>query len=235
MGSDGVPIGRRVVLGMLGLGAVGVLTGRAVQHGVERAIAPVQNADPTGISGLVPTGSGFRYYSVAGGVPTVPRGRYRLQVGGLVERPLRLTLDDLRGMPQTHLTRDFQCVTGWRVSQVPWSGVLLRDLLDRAGVLSSARAVTFLSFDGIYTDTLTLTEATRSDVLVALRMLGAPVTPAHGGPVRLYVAPMYGYKSVKWLGGIALTAHARPGYWEGYGYDVEAWVGRSNGRHDART
>ncbi len=70
-------------------------------------------------------------------------------------------------------------------------------------------------------------------------MLGKPVTREHGGPVRLYVAPMYGYKSLKWLDRIEVTAGldepTDPGYWEGFGYDVDAWVGRSNGLDDAPT
>ena len=53
-----------------------------------------------------------------------------------------------------------------------------------------------------------------------------------GVPVRLYVAPMYGYKSLKWLQRITLDAAPRPGYWEHQGYDVNAWIGRSNGRSD---
>ena len=50
--------------------------------------------------------------------------------------------------------------------------------------------------------------------------------------VRLYVAPMYGYKSLKWLQRITLVAQPRSGYWEQQGYDVDAWIGRSNGRSD---
>lgn len=96
-------------------------------------------------------------------------------------------------------------------------------------------AVRFTCFDGAYTESLTLEQARRDDVLVALSMQGKPVTSAHGGPVRLYVAPMYFYKSAKWLSGIEVTKDVQPGYWEHYGYDVDAWVGRSNGRHDAPT
>ena len=66
-------------------------------------------------------------------------------------------------------------------------------LLDRAGVQPSAKALRFESFDGLYTESLTLAEATRPDVIVAYSMLGGPVSREHGGPVRLYVAPMYGY------------------------------------------
>jgi DMSO/TMAO reductase YedYZ molybdopterin-dependent catalytic subunit len=145
---------------------------------------------------------------------------------------MTLTLAQLTAMPQTRLVLDFQCVTGWRVRNVPWSGVRLGDLLDAAGVRPDARAITFRSFDGAYTESLTLAQAKRPDVIVALRMLDGPVTHDHGGPVRLYVAPMYGYKSIKWLSEIEVVDKVSPGYWERRGYDVDAWIGRSNGRDD---
>jgi DMSO/TMAO reductase YedYZ molybdopterin-dependent catalytic subunit len=232
---DGKPVGRRIVLGMLGLGALGVVGGRRLLDLEQRLLAPVQLRDPTGISGLVPAGAGFRFYSVTGGQPERSAAAYRLSVGGLVRRAATFTLADLRALPQTALTRDFQCVTGWRVPRVHWSGVLLADLLDHVGVGAGAASVRFTSFDGAYTESLTLDQARRRDVLVATSMLGAPVTRAHGGPVRLYVASMYGYKSLKWLGGIELTRQVVPGYWERLGYDVDAWVGHSNGRGDDPT
>ena len=74
----------------------------------------------------------------------------------------------------------------------------------------------------------------RDDVIVAYELDGKPISAAHGGPVRLYVAPMYGYKSLKWLQRITLVAPPpRPGFWAQRGYDVDAWIGRSNGRSDA--
>ena len=75
-------------------------------------------------------------------------------------------------------------------------------------------------------------QARRDDVIVAYEMEGAGVSREHGGPVRLYVAPMYGYKSCKWLEGIVVVDEVRPGYWEQLGYDVDGWVGKSNGRDD---
>ena len=128
-------------------------------------------------------------------------------------------------MRRTSLTRDFQCVTGWRVSDVAWKGVRLADLLDRAGVQSDAKALQFHSFDGAYSESLTLAQARRDDVLVAYELEGETLSDAHGGPVRLYVAPMYGYKSLKWLDRIELTDEVVPGYWEERGYDVDGWVG----------
>jgi DMSO/TMAO reductase YedYZ molybdopterin-dependent catalytic subunit len=224
-----------VVLGMLGLGAVGVVTGRSVQDGINRALAPVQQVDPTGLAGLLP-GNYFRIYTVTAGYPYRSPEQYRLQVDGLVERPLSLGLADLQALPPTRLIRDFQCVTGWRVDGVHWVGVGVADLLDRAGVKPGARALRLESFDGTYTESLTLAEGRRPDVIAAYSTSGAPLSRQHGGPVRLYVAPMYGYKSVKWLSRIEVVDRVEPGYWETVGnYDVEAWVGHSNGRNDPAT
>lgn len=235
MATKGTPIGRRIVLAMVGLGGIGVAFGKQLQDIEQDILAPVQNLDPTGLSSLVPDGAGFRFYSVTSSIPKRTDANYRLTVGGLVQRRMTLTMADLQRLPQTSLVRDFQCVTGWRVPGVHWSGVALPDLLDHVGVQPKAKAVRFTSFDGEYTESLTLDQARRRDVLVATSMLGGPVSRNHGGPVRLYVAPMYGYKSCKWLGGIELTDHVIPGYWEHLGYDVDAWVGKSNGRDDAPT
>lgn len=221
-----VHVGRRVFLGMSALGALGIAFGAKVQSFVGRHFG-------SGVSSLLPGGDRFRIYTITNSYPVVSRATYTLKVTGLVERPLRLTLDDLEAMPVTELTKDFQCVTGWRVPNVHWEGVRLSEILDRAGVHGNASALAFTSFDRADTESLTLDQAKRADVIVAYRMLGAPVTTEHGGPVRLYVAPMYGYKSLKWLSGIEVTDRVIPGFWELNGYDVDAWIGRSNGRSDA--
>lgn len=225
-------IGRRLFLSIIGLGAAGVALGPQLMR-IEAGLLNIFSKRPgTGVASLVPGASEFRIYSVTDSIPVVADSAYHLSVGGLVSSPGEFTLDDLKAMPPTALTKDFQCVTGWRVPNVHWRGVLLRDLLARVQPTSKATAVEFSSFDGLYTESLTLAEAHRSDVIVAYEMLGAPVTPEHGGPVRLYVAPMYGYKSAKWLRSVTLVAKAMPGYWEQNGYDIEAWIGRSNGRSD---
>lgn len=232
-GRDGTPVGRRAVLGLIGLGAVGVLFGSGAESWLSRQVGKISAKDPTGLTGLVPGGGGFRFYTVTAGYPSKGREAYRLKVSGLVDRPMTLTYDDLLALPQTQLTKDFQCVTGWRVQDVHWQGVRLADLLDHVGVQADAKFLHFTSFDGAYTESLTMAQARRPDVIVANHMLGKPVTREHGGPVRLYVAPMYGYKSIKWLDGIQVTNELEPGYWEAFGYDVDGWVGRSNGRDDA--
>ncbi len=228
----GAPIGRRVVLGMLGLGGAGILFGARVQDLLESALAPITARDGTGLSSLLPVGR-FRIYSVTGTLPPMAPADWRMTVGGFVDRPFQIGFDELTALPPTRLTRDFQCVTGWRVRDVAWTGVPLADLLDRAGTRDGAQGVRFTSFDGVYTETLTLDQARRDDVLVVYRMEGKPVSRAHGGPVRMLVAPMYGYKSIKWLDGVEVTQDPPGrGYWELRGYDDDAWVGRSNGRDD---
>ncbi|MFE2888222.1 molybdopterin-dependent oxidoreductase [Streptomyces sp. NPDC059272] len=233
--AEGRPIGRRVLLGTLGLGALGVITAPALQKGMEGFLGAMSGEDPTGLTGLLPNGGGFRYYSVTGSVPNKNAETYRLTVDGLVDKPATYTLADLRALPQTRLVKDVQCVTGWRVPGTPFEGVRLSQLLDAAGVRATAGAVRFTCFDGAYSESLTIEQARRSDILVALRMQDKPLGHDHGGPVRLYVAPMYFYKSAKWLSGITVTEHVKPGYWEDRGYDVDAWVGKSNGRDDAPT
>jgi DMSO/TMAO reductase YedYZ molybdopterin-dependent catalytic subunit len=230
----GTPIGRRVVLGLAGVGAAGVLLGARVQDWLERVVGPLISKDGTGLAALLPIGR-FRIYTVTGSIPSRSTSEYRLRVRGLVDEPVTFTYDELLAMTPTSLTRDFQCVTGWRVHDVRWRGVRLSDVLDRAVVRPEAKAVQFTSFDGAYSESLTLGQARRADVLVAYELEGDALSDAHGGPVRLYVAPMYGYKSLKWLDEIVLTEDEREGYWEVRGYDVDAWVGRSNGRDDGAT
>jgi DMSO/TMAO reductase YedYZ molybdopterin-dependent catalytic subunit len=220
---------------MLGLGAAGVVFGAKAQDWMERVLAPLTARDGTGLSTFLPVGR-FRIYTVTNNLPHRTEAEYRLRVGGDVREPMELTFADLRGMTPMGLTRDFQCVTGWRVHDVAWTGVRLSDLLDRAGANPHAGGVEFKSFDGAYTESLTMLQARRPDVIVAYSMEGKPVSTAHGGPVRMYVAPMYGYKSCKWLESVNVTSAApKPGYWEDRGYDVDGWVGKSNGRGDKPT
>ncbi|GHE01947.1 molybdopterin-dependent oxidoreductase [Streptomyces alanosinicus] len=232
---DGRPIGRRVFLGTLGLGALGVVAAPTLQRGLEGFLGAVAGNDPTGLTGLLPNGGGFRYYSVAASVPHKDATDYQLKIDGLVDHPRTYTLADLRALPQTRLVKDVQCVTGWRVPGTPFEGVRLSRLLDAAGVRDTAKAIRFTCFDGTYSESLTLDQARRPDILVALRMQNKDIGHDHGGPVRLYVAPMYFYKSAKWLSGITVTDRVQPGYWENLGYDVDAWVGKSNGRTDVPT
>ena len=127
-------MGRRVFLGLVGLGALGVAVGAPVQRGISEALAPVQLRDPTGLSALLPLGNTFRFYSVTGAVTPADPAAYRLTVDGMVTTPASYSLADLAALPQDGYTRDFQCVTGWRVLDVAWAGVSLRTQIGRAHV-----------------------------------------------------------------------------------------------------
>jgi DMSO/TMAO reductase YedYZ molybdopterin-dependent catalytic subunit len=213
-------VGRRVVLGMGALGAAGVVLGSNVQRFLGSVFG-------SGLGGILPGGDRFRIYTITGGFPKIADTDYRLKLTGLVNTPMELTLADLKAMPKTSLTKDFQCVTGWRVPQVHWEGVRLADLLDRAGLKEGAVALSFDSYDNADTESLTLDQAHLPDVIVAYSMLGSPITTEHGGPVRLYVAPMFGYKSLKWLSAIRVVDQVEPGFWEQNGYPVDGWIDNS--------
>ena len=107
--------------------------------------------------------------------------------------------------------------------------IRFKHLLDLVEPLPSAKALRFVSLEVPYDDSLTLDQVYLHDVMVALSMDGAPLTRPHGSPARVVIPEMYGYKGVKWLTRIELVATQPTGYWEGLGYDQDAWVGDSNG------
>ncbi len=126
---DGAPVGRRVVLGLLGLGALGTVFGHRIQDEMASTLGPIAQRDPTGLLQLIPLGDTFRYYSVTGSVPTRTAATYRLRVSGLVAHPVTYSLPQLHALPRSSLVQGFQCVTGWHVPDVHWAGVRLSHLL----------------------------------------------------------------------------------------------------------
>ena len=214
------PIGRRAVLGILGLGALGIAFGERVQDGITSLLSPLRSS---GLANIVPGAGGFVLYTVTGGYPAAPPD-YHVTVDGMVKDPLSLTVADLQALPATRIVHNFQCVTGWLVPNVHWVGVRLTDLAKHAGASPKASAFWFTSFDGVYTESLTMEQAEQSGAIVAYSMLDAPVSRDHGGPVRLYVPGMFGYKSIKWLSRITLVDQLEMGYWELNGYPVNAWI-----------
>lgn len=169
---------------------------------------------------------GFITYSAAGFIPEISRDRYRLTVAGDVDAPYTLTYDELATFSPVTRDRNFQCVTGWVVADVHWKGVRLADLVERARPRPSSKplVVRFFSADGVYTDTLSGSQVDLGDVLLAFEKDGKPLSADRGGPVRLVVPPMYGYKSVKWVDRIEVVHEVTPGYWEVRGYPVNAWI-----------
>ena len=214
-------IGRAGFLGILGLGAAGLFLAKDATGLLDRVV-------PKSVSSIVPT-SGWRIYTVGDSMPTFDPATYRLEVTGLVGSPTSYTLADLKAMPHADQVSDFHCVTGWSVSNVRWGGVRIADLLEAAGAKSNVAALTFVSAERPYEDSLTLEQALLPDVMLAYEMDGGPISRPHGAPVRLVMPQMYGYKSVKWVSRIELGTAAQPGYWEQNGYDADAWLGNSNG------
>lgn len=216
--------GRRAFLGVTAVGLSSLVWGRAAWQAVSSAAQPFEAVLPPG---LIP--SGWRIYTVASTMPTFDRKTWRLRIDGLVDRPLSLNYEELLALPSSEQISTFHCVTGWTVENVHWRGVRFKDLLAAAGPKRAARVLTFTSSEQPYVDTLSFAQAQLADTMLAYEMDGKPLSRPHGAPVRVVIPEMYGYKGVKWVEQITLSADAQPGYWEQRGYDTDAWVGRSNG------
>jgi len=195
---------------------------------VSRFLSPLTSAGSQLVGDLLPVG-GWRIYTISGSMPVFDPRTWRLEITGLVRSPVRLGYDDLLALPRARQVSTFHCVTGWTVRDVHWTGVRFEHLLALARPLPAARAIRFVSLEEPYNDSLTLRQAALPDVMLAYEMDGKPLTRAHGSPARVVIPEMYGYKGVKWLTRMELVASQPTGYWEGLGYDQNAWVGRSNG------
>lgn len=158
---------------------------------------------------------------------------YRLQVRGLVERPLEFSLDALRMLPtRTQVTRH-DCVEGWSVIG-KWRGVPLAHLLDLARPKPGARQVVFHCFDDLsgdgsrYYESIDLLDAYHPQTIAAWSLNDAPLPIANGAPVRMRIERKLGYKQPKYVHTIeVVSGHAafgggKGGYWEDQGYD---WYG----------
>jgi DMSO/TMAO reductase YedYZ molybdopterin-dependent catalytic subunit len=162
-------------------------------------------------------------------MPTFDPQTWRLHIDGMVDKPQTLTYADLRSLPRAEQVSTFHCVTGWSVDNVHWAGVRFRDLLAAAQPRTDGTVLQFVSAEVPYVDTLTLKQAELHDAMLAYEMNGKPLPREHGAPVRVVIPEMYGYKNTKWVQQITVTNQVEPGYWEQRGYDVDAWVGKSNG------
>jgi DMSO/TMAO reductase YedYZ molybdopterin-dependent catalytic subunit len=171
---------------------------------------------------------GFTIYTVTGGYPAFSADSYQLRIDGMVKRPMTMTIEDILNAPAVTERRFYQCVTGWAVPRAQWTGIRLASLLDTVQPHAEANAVKFYSFDGIYTESLTMDQARKSDVLLAYKLNGKPLAREQGAPLRLVVPGMYGYKFIKWLDRVELVPQPIDGYWEQNGYDRDAYIGRSN-------
>ncbi len=201
---------------LLAAGALAALTAAlGIDHGGTRR----RGSGPAGLL------DSFPVLNVEDGPPPVAAADWVLAVDGLVESPLRLERGAWLALPRTQETRDFHCVEGWSVDRVGWEGVRVSDLLAQAKPQAAARFVTFHAYGGTYSDSLPLAEANAPETLLADALDGAALPGAHGGPLRLVIPSQLGYKNVKWVVRLELTATRAQGYWERNGdYPAEAPV-----------
>ncbi|HYA02695.1 MAG TPA: molybdopterin-dependent oxidoreductase [Syntrophobacteria bacterium] len=159
----------------------------------------------------------------AGGQPSIDFGAYRLELTGLVAQPLSLTWPEILALPYSVVNARLTSVSGWSV-RADWGGVLWRDFLSSAPPLPKATHVTFVSVGGGYATTTPLSDMDTPRVILAYNVADEPLEPEYGGPLRLVIPNLWGYKSCKWLGKIELTDQLRGGYWEDRGYPREAYI-----------
>jgi DMSO/TMAO reductase YedYZ molybdopterin-dependent catalytic subunit len=159
-----------------------------------------------------------------GEVPAFDPARWDFRVGGLVDEPLVLTWDEILALPRARVTSDFHCVTRWSRFDNRWEGVPFRALLERVRPRPEATHVMVLGHRGEerygYSTNVPLVDLDRDDVLLALRHDEAPLTPEHGGPLRLVVPHLYAWKSAKWVRGMVFMDADKAGYWERGGYHM---------------
>ena len=162
-------------------------------------------------------------------VPRPDVDSWRLRVHGMVDRAFELTYDELLAMPIHEQYVTIACVSnevgGGLVGNARWSGVRLKELLERAGVQPGASQIVGRSVDNFTAGFPTewALDADR-EPLVAVTMNGEPLPPIHGFPARLIVPGLYGYVSAtKWLSEIELTTlEAFDAYWVPLGWAKEA-------------
>lgn len=162
---------------------------------------------------------------------------YRLVIDGLVERPLALSLDELRARPaRTQITKH-DCVEGW-TSIAEWTGVRLETLLDEAGLKPEARYIVFHCFDALdqredgerYYESIDLIDARHPQTILAWAMNGQTLPVPYGAPLRLRVERQLGYKHAKYIRRIeavesfAHIGRGKGGYWPDRGYEWYAGI-----------
>ena len=157
-----------------------------------------------------------------GEVPAFDPATWRLRVSGACENPLELTWEQVNSLPRIETTQDFHCVTTWSRYDNRWGGVSVATLLELARPVGATHVLVRAYDELAYTTNLTLEDFARPDNLVATHHDGQPLTPEHGGPIRLVVHHLYAWKSLKWLADIELRAADERGYWETRGYHNRA-------------
>jgi DMSO/TMAO reductase YedYZ molybdopterin-dependent catalytic subunit len=165
----------------------------------------------------------FRENSIKG-PQQVNISSYELALTGLVDTPRNFTYSDvINGHANYQKVVTLHCVEGWDVT-ILWEGVLVKDLLDEAGINTSAKVVIFYAYDG-YSTSLPFSFIIDNQILLAYKMNGLVLPPERGFPFQLVAESKYGYKWIKWVTGIELPSDENyQGYWESRGFSNDATV-----------
>lgn len=158
------------------------------------------------------------------GTQFINQSTYRLTVAGLVDKNLSLSYDDIIKSHQKYQkVVTIHCVEGWSAT-ILWEGVLVKDLLQEAGIAADSQVVIFTAADG-YSTSLPLDYISNNNILLAYKMNGLVIPPERGFPFELVAESQYGYKWIKWLTGIEVSDNVNyRGYWESRGYPSNATV-----------
>ncbi|OGS58255.1 MAG: hypothetical protein A2Y19_09705 [Firmicutes bacterium GWE2_51_13] len=152
------------------------------------------------------------------GVQTVDLATYRLTITGLVANPQSLTYDEVLELDLYQRMITLNCVEGWS-ARILWEGVLLQELIEMAGPVSSATIVIFHATDG-YTTSLPYSVIKEKKLILAYKANGIDLPPEMGYPFMVVAEDKLGYKWARWVNEIELSSDMNyQGYWESRGYD----------------
>jgi DMSO/TMAO reductase YedYZ molybdopterin-dependent catalytic subunit len=193
-------------------------------HALPNADAPVKPASGTRPE-LTPVAQHYRI-DINTAPPVVQAESWRLKIGGLVERPLALTLDDLRRYEPLHQFITLSCISnpvaGDLIGTTRWTGASLKQLLPDLKLRPNATHLKIHAADSFYEIVALDTIKGDERVMLAYDWDGVPLAAEHGFPLRIYIPDVYGMKQPKWIESIEATDHWEPGYWVVRGWDREA-------------
>ena len=153
----------------------------------------------------------------AGGMPVIDLHTYILSVGGMVKKEQHFSWQEILAMPKNRVNCRLTSVSGWSV-RADWEGIRWSDFLNQIFVDSKANHARFTSIGGGYRTTVDMEDLGNPRVLLAYGVNGGPIEPEYGGPLRIVIPNLWGYKSCKWLGKIEFIDQVEGGYWEDRGY-----------------
>jgi DMSO/TMAO reductase YedYZ molybdopterin-dependent catalytic subunit len=153
-----------------------------------------------------------------GPTPQIDTSDWSLIISGEVKKPVTFSWEEFNALPKTVIDTDIHCVTRWSKLGMHWEGVSVDMLIARAGGLTENAHYLLESSYGGYTTNLPVADVTDGQALVATQADGAPLSPAHGGPARLFVPHLYFWKSAKYVHELNFIPRDHPGFWEQNGY-----------------